>query len=111
MRWLVLSLSHIRGTALGNQMRIWLFVILVVAVAGCDSRKQSAPTQRAATRPAAKGEDAFKVLTARDAATETDFRVSDDGRVLTATDKDGHVLWAVDVIEKAGAPFVGEPTI
>jgi hypothetical protein len=57
------------------------------------------------------GKDPFKVLAARDSATGTDFRVSDDGRVVTATDAAGRVAWAVDVIEKAGAPFVGEPTI
>jgi hypothetical protein len=104
-----------RRTALGNHMRLWPCVVMLVAMTGCDSRKENATTRPAAkpaaTRPTAMGKDPFKVLAARDSATGTDFRVSVDGRVLTATGEDGQVLWTVNVMEKAGAPFVGEPTI
>ncbi len=37
--------------------------------------------------------------------------MSENGRVLTATDKNGRVLWSIDVIEKAGPPAVGAPII
>jgi hypothetical protein len=37
--------------------------------------------------------------------------VKDDNRTLVAKDKQGKVLWEVDVIKKAGAPTVGQPVI
>jgi hypothetical protein len=93
-------------STIGLLMNSWFCVTMVVAFAGCDS-----PKGVAATEPGPTTKAATKALAAHDTSTGTYFRVNDDGRVLTATDENGRVLWAVDVIEKAGAPFVGEPKI
>jgi hypothetical protein len=61
-------------------------VLIVTALIGCDS-----PKGIATTRPTPKNNVA--TLTAHNTSTGTFFRVSDDGRVLTATDENGQVLW------------------
>ncbi len=37
--------------------------------------------------------------------------LKDDDRSLVAKDREGKVLWEVDVIKQAGAPAVGQPVV
>ena len=91
---------------MATRFLISLAILTIVLVAGCGVDEESRPGKSHAddSRPAAP-------LTARDDSTGIGFRVSDNGRVVTATDQAGRVVWAVDVIEKAGAPAVGAPII
>ena len=59
----------------------------------------------------AADEPAKKRLSVNDEKVGISVGVKDDGRTLVAKDKQGKVLWEVDVVEKAGAPMVGQPVI
>ena len=56
-------------------------------------------------------EPAKKQLSVNDEKVGISVGVKDDNRTLVAKDKQGKVLWEVDVIKKAGAPTVGQPVI
>ena len=47
----------------------------------------------------------------KDEKSKVTVGVKEDDRTLSARDKDGKVLWEVDVIKKAGAPAVGKPVV
>lgn len=59
----------------------------------------------------AADESAKKRLSVNDEKVGISVGVKDDDRTLVAKDKQGKVLWEVDVIKKAGAPAVGQPVI
>ena len=56
-------------------------------------------------------EPAKKQLSVNDEKVGISVGVKDDNRTMVAKDKQGKVLWEVDVIKKAGAPTVGQPVI
>ena len=80
-------------------------ILTLMLVAGCGGGEKRRPAEARgeAVQPAdpTAGEDATGIV----------FPVGESGRVVRATDKAGHVLWEVDVIDKAGAPAVGKPVI
>ena len=46
-----------------------------------------------------------------DARSGITVTVKEDGRTITARDRDGETLWEADVIRTAGIPFVGPPVV
>jgi hypothetical protein len=56
-------------------------------------------------------EPAKKQLTVKDEKLGISVGVKGDDRILVAKDKEGKILWEVDVIKTAGAPAVGQPVI
>ena len=59
----------------------------------------------------AADEPARKRLSVNDEKVGISVGVKDDDRTLVANDKQGKVLWEVDVIKNAGAPRVGQQVI
>jgi len=59
----------------------------------------------------AADEPAKKRLSVNDEKVGISVGVKDNHRALVAKDKQGKVLWEVDVIKKSGAPTVGQPMI
>jgi hypothetical protein len=59
----------------------------------------------------AADEPAKKQLSVKDEKSGISVALKDDDRSLVAKNKEGKVLWEVDVIKKAGAPAVGQSVV
>lgn len=51
------------------------------------------------------------VLSATDAASGATLTVQPDGRMVSATSRDGKTLWSIDVIDATGKPATGFPVV